>query len=102
RRFWRFSSLCFCSMPWWRRCTKPPSNCTEPTLARLTMKITPLDIQHMVFKVSLRGYNRQDVDRFLEQIAQTVDELNREVAALREKLGSTEGQLTDSKKAETA
>jgi cell division initiation protein len=66
------------------------------------MKITPLDIQHMVFKVSMRGYNRQDVDRFLEQIAQTVDELNREVAALREKLGAMEGQLTDSKKAETA
>lgn len=66
------------------------------------MKITPLDIQHMVFKVSMRGYNRQDVDRFLEQIAQTVDELNREVGLLREKLGATEGQLTDSKKAETA
>jgi len=66
------------------------------------MRITPLDIQHMVFKLSLRGYNRQDVDRFLEEIAQTVDGLNREVAALREKLGSTEGQLTDSKKAETA
>ena len=66
------------------------------------MKITPLDIQHMVFKVSMRGYNRQDVDRFLEQIAQTVDELNREASALREKLGATEGQLVDSRKAETA
>lgn len=66
------------------------------------MKITPLDIQHMVFKVSMRGYNRQDVDRFLEQIAQTVDELNRETAALREKLGGLEGQLADSRKAETA
>ena len=66
------------------------------------MRITPLDIQHMVFKVSLRGYNRQDVDRFLEQIAQTVDELNRETAALREKLGASEGQLVDSRKAETA
>jgi cell division initiation protein len=66
------------------------------------MKITPLDIQHMVFKVSLRGYNRQDVDRFLEQLAQTVDELNREAASLREKLGVAEGQLADSRKAETA
>lgn len=66
------------------------------------MRITPLDIQHMVFKVSMRGYNRQDVDRFLESIAQTVDELNREAAMLREKLGTTEGQLTDSKKTETA
>jgi len=66
------------------------------------MRITPLDIQHMVFKVSMRGYNRQDVDRFLEDIAQTVDELNRETAMLRERLGATEGQLTDSKKTETA
>lgn len=66
------------------------------------MRITPLDIQHMVFKVSLRGYDRQDVDRFLEQIAQTVDELNRETATLREKLGVTEGQLADSRKAESA
>ena len=66
------------------------------------MKITPLDIQHMVFKVAFRGYHRQDVDRFLEQLAQTVDELNRETAALREKLGATEGQLADSRKAETA
>lgn len=66
------------------------------------MKITPLDIQHMVFKVSIRGYNRQDVDRFLEQIAQTVDELNRETTTLREKLGASEGQLLDSRKAETA
>jgi cell division initiation protein len=66
------------------------------------MKLTPLDIQHMVFKVSLRGYDRQDVDRFLEQVAQTVDELNRETAALREKLGVAEGQLADSRKAETA
>lgn len=66
------------------------------------MRITPLDIQHMVFKVSLRGYDRQDVDRFLEQIAQTVDELNRELAALREKLGTTEEQLADSRKAEAA
>ena len=52
------------------------------------MRITPLDIQHMVFKVSLRGYNRQDVDRFLEEIAQTVDELNRELAMLDRRKGN--------------
>ncbi len=66
------------------------------------MKITPLDIQHMVFKLSFRGYNRQDVDRFLEQLAQTVEELNRETVSLREKLGANEVQLVDSRKAETA
>jgi len=26
-------------------------------------------IQHMVLMVSFRGYNRQDIDRFLAQIA---------------------------------
>jgi len=33
------------------------------------MKISPLDIQHMVLMGSFRGYNRQDIDRFLAQIA---------------------------------
>jgi cell division initiation protein len=66
------------------------------------MKLTPLDIQHMVFKVTLRGYDRRDVHRFLEQVAQTVDELNRETAVLREKLAVAEGQLADLRKAEGA
>ena len=29
------------------------------------MKITPLDIQQMVFQVKLRGYDRDEVNRFL-------------------------------------
>jgi cell division initiation protein len=43
------------------------------------MKLTPLDIQQMVFKARWRGYDRQE---------------------LREKLGQAEDQLTDLKKAE--
>jgi cell division initiation protein len=37
------------------------------------MRITPLDIQQMVFKVSFRGYDKEDVNRFLEELAQTVE-----------------------------
>ncbi len=65
------------------------------------MKITPLDIQQMGFKVRLRGYDREEVQRFLEEVAQTVESLNRDHAALREKLSLTERQLADLKKTET-
>lgn len=64
------------------------------------MKLTPLDIQQMVFKVSLRGYHRQEVQRFLEDIALTVEGLNRENQGLKEKLAHAEEQLAGLKKAE--
>ena len=50
------------------------------------MKITPLDIQQMVFKTGFRGYDKEEVNRFLEEIAETVEELNRENAVQREKI----------------
>jgi cell division initiation protein len=65
------------------------------------MKITPLDIQQMVFKVRMRGYDRRDVNRFLEEVAQTVEVLNRDNTALREKLIATEAQLAELRKTET-
>jgi cell division initiation protein len=65
------------------------------------MKITPLDIQQMVFKVRMRGYDRRDVNRFLEEVAQTVEVLNRDNSALRERLTATETQLAELKKTET-
>ncbi|MEW6245462.1 MAG: DivIVA domain-containing protein [Nitrospirota bacterium] len=64
------------------------------------MKITPLDIQQMVFRVAFRGYDRQEVNRFLEDIAQTVEALNRDNAVLREKLAFVEQQLAEVKKTE--
>jgi cell division initiation protein len=65
------------------------------------MKITPLDIQQMVFAVRFRGYDRQEVKQFLEELAQTVESLNHDNAALREKLSSTEAQLAELKKTES-
>ena len=66
------------------------------------MKITPIDIQKMEFKVLFRGYSRDEVDRFLEDIADTVEALNKENGELRDKLVMTERQLQDLKKSETA
>ncbi len=65
------------------------------------MKITPLDIQQMVFRTKLRGYDREEVNRFLEELAQTVESLNRDNAMLRERLAVTEQQVSELKRTET-
>ena len=64
------------------------------------MKITPLDIQQMVFRSKFRGYDKEEVNRFLEELAQTVEALNRDNAILREKLVFLEQQLTELKRTE--
>lgn len=64
------------------------------------MKITPLDIQQMVFRVKLRGYDQEEVNRFLEEVAQTVESLNRDNAGLRERIGLLEQQVAELKRTE--
>lgn len=64
------------------------------------MKITPLDIQQMVFRVKFRGYDREEVNRFLEEVAQTVESLNRDNAALRERITFLEQQVAELKRTE--
>lgn len=64
------------------------------------MKITPLDIQQMVFQVKLRGYDRDEVNRFLEEVAQTVESLNRDNTGLRERIVLLEQQVAELKRTE--
>jgi cell division initiation protein len=64
------------------------------------MRITPLDIQQMVFKVNFRGYDKEEVNRFLEELAQTVESLNRDHAIQREKIVFLEQQLAELKRTE--
>jgi cell division initiation protein len=64
------------------------------------MKITPLDIQQMQFKVRLRGYDRREVAQFLEDLASTVEDLSRENAALREKVTAAEEEIAGLRKGE--
>ncbi|MDH4186367.1 MAG: DivIVA domain-containing protein, partial [Nitrospira sp.] len=65
------------------------------------MRITPLDIQQMVFRVSFRGYDKEEVNRFLEELAQTVESLNRDNVVQREKITFLEQQLVELKRTES-
>jgi cell division initiation protein len=56
-------------------------------------KITPVDIQHKSFKKALQGYDRTDVDQFLDEIIETLEDeaqqraaLDAEVADLKERI----------------
>jgi cell division initiation protein len=65
------------------------------------MKITPLDIQHKAFDTQWRGYNKPQVDQFLEEIAESVEELTKEHLILKEKLSGREEELSQLKRAES-
>lgn len=48
------------------------------------MKLTPLDIQQQQFKIKFRGFDVREVDTFLEQIADSLEALQKETEGLRE------------------
>lgn len=64
------------------------------------MKITPIEVQQMEFRVRLRGYDRDEVDRFLEDLAKTLEGQNRDNADLRDKLAVVERKLAELKQSE--
>ncbi|MCA9500077.1 MAG: DivIVA domain-containing protein [Nitrospirales bacterium] len=64
------------------------------------MKITPLDIQHKVFETQWRGYHKTQVDQFLEEIAESVEELTKENLVLKEKLSGKDDEVGQLKRAE--
>lgn len=56
-------------------------------------KITPIDIQHKSFKKALQGYDRTEVDQFLDDLIETLEDgaqqraaLEAEIADLRERI----------------
>lgn len=56
-------------------------------------KITPIDIQHKSFKKALQGYDRAEVDQFLDDIIETLEDeahhraaLEAEIADLKERI----------------
>ena len=48
------------------------------------MKVTPLDIQQKRFRVAFRGYERTEVEAFLDVVREEMEGLVREVTELRE------------------
>lgn len=56
-------------------------------------RITPVDIQHKTFKKALQGYDRAEVDQFLDEIIETLEDdaqhraaLEAEIADLKERI----------------
>lgn len=66
------------------------------------MRLSPLDIQQMVFKSRWRGYDRSEVDRFLEAVAQAMSELTQDNASLRDRLSKVDAELAELRKSELA
>ncbi|MFQ5574004.1 MAG: DivIVA domain-containing protein [Terriglobia bacterium] len=49
------------------------------------MRITPLDIHHKEFRRALRGYNEEEVDAFLDELAAEFERFYKENAEVKEK-----------------
>jgi cell division initiation protein len=57
------------------------------------MKITPLDIQQQQFTVRFRGFDIQEVDSFLETVANELEEQIKKNTELREELERKEARI---------
>ena len=59
------------------------------------MKLTPLDIQQMKFSACFRGYDRKEVDHFLEVVTSAYEEVLKDYQVLRDQRTGLEKQLTE-------
>jgi cell division initiation protein len=54
------------------------------------MRITPMDIRQQQFTIRFRGFDRQEVDTFLADVAQDYEQLAKENALLKDQLAVLE------------
>jgi len=59
------------------------------------MKLTPLDIHHKEFRHSLRGYSEEEVDAFLDDVADEFERLFKENIDLSEKIEAADTRLKE-------
>ncbi len=57
-------------------------------------KITPIDIQHRSFKKALQGYDRAEVDQFLDEIIETLEDDAQHVAALQAEVADLKERIS--------
>ncbi|MBV7275027.1 DivIVA domain-containing protein [Clostridiaceae bacterium UIB06] len=65
------------------------------------MKITAMEITNKEFKRSMRGYNADEVDEFLDKIAEDYENIYRENSTLKEKLSNIEDKIDHYNKMES-
>ena len=59
------------------------------------MKLTPLEVKQQQFGASLRGYDRHEVDDFLQAVAEEMEELTREHNGLKARARQLEERLEE-------
>jgi cell division initiation protein len=57
-------------------------------------KITPVDIQHKTFKKALQGYDRHEVDQFLDDVIETLEDEAQHRAALQAEIGDLKERIS--------
>lgn len=57
------------------------------------MRLTSMDINNKEFKKAIRGYNADEVDEFLDKIAEDYEALYKENSTIKEKMGTTAEKL---------
>jgi cell division initiation protein len=65
-------------------------------------KLTPIDVQQVRFGLAWRGYDRREVDLFLDRVATTLESQRAELQNAREQAASLEVQLLELRKKEAA
>jgi cell division initiation protein len=63
-------------------------------------KITPVDIQHKNFKKALQGYDRTEVDQFLDEIIETLEDEAQQRAALEAEIADLKERVSHFKSME--
>jgi len=63
-------------------------------------RITPVDIQHKTFKKALQGYDRTEVDQFLDEVIETLEDDAQERAALQAEIADLKERVSHFKSME--
>lgn len=66
------------------------------------MKLTPIDIQQQQFRTAFRGFERRDVQSFLDLVAQQMGELSRERGELQSEVRRTARELEEHREREAS
>lgn len=67
----------------------------------MIMALTPIDIQNKEFRKGVRGYNTEEVNKFLESISKEYEGVYAEIFELRDKVQRLEAELKQYKQLES-